>query len=180
MCLTYVKSRNRQTTAQSSTLEVGYFCLHARTAVSTSARAAEERARAVVDESHYPMYKENSLSKIYEKLFLIFLAPRPVIELEHPAFPVPSYIYFSSHYTVVDLSNAKVFSWCIFPPNVKGHIMHYLRENNTRCPVAACPAKLKSNKVKDDALLAADIDELRKTQNQNVTADVMDITEFEE
>ncbi|TQD99856.1 hypothetical protein C1H46_014594 [Malus baccata] len=96
------------------------------------------------------------------------------------AFPVPSYIYFSSHYTVVDLSNAKVFSWCIFPPNVKGHIMHYLRENNTRCPVAACPVKLKSNKVNDDPLLAAAIDELCKTQNQNVTADVMDIAEFEE
>ncbi|XP_050119907.1 uncharacterized protein LOC126597179 isoform X1 [Malus sylvestris] len=46
--------------------------------------------------------------------------------------------------------------------------------------LSACPAKLKSNKVKDDPLLAADIDELRKTQNQNVTADVMDITEFEE
>ncbi|BBH06828.1 serine carboxypeptidase-like 20 [Prunus dulcis] len=40
------ESRKRQTTAQSSTLEVGYFCLHARTAVSTSARAAEERAGA--------------------------------------------------------------------------------------------------------------------------------------
>ncbi|KAM1940487.1 hypothetical protein ACFX13_028182 [Malus domestica] len=47
MCLTYVKSRNRQTTTQSSTLEVGYFYLHTRTAVSTSARAAEERVRAV-------------------------------------------------------------------------------------------------------------------------------------
>ena len=32
---------------QSSTLEVGYFCLHARTGVSTSARAAEERVGAV-------------------------------------------------------------------------------------------------------------------------------------
>ncbi|CAN6728059.1 unnamed protein product [Malus baccata var. baccata] len=79
-------SRNRQTTAQSSTLEVGYFRLHARTAVSTSARAAEE----------------------------------------------------------------------------------------------PCPVKLKSNKVNDDPLLAADIDELCKTQNQNATADVMDIAEFEE
>ncbi|TQD97459.1 hypothetical protein C1H46_016920 [Malus baccata] len=58
--------------------------------------------------------------------------------------------------------------------------MHYLQENSTRCPVAAYPAKLKSNKVKDDPLLAADIDELRKTQNQNVMTAVMDFTEFEE
>ncbi|CAN6549888.1 unnamed protein product [Malus baccata var. baccata] len=46
--------------------------------------------------------------------------------------------------------------------------------------LSACPVKLKSNKVNDDPLLAADIDELCKTQNQNVTADVMDIAEFEE
>ncbi|KAM1057581.1 hypothetical protein ACFX1X_031185 [Malus domestica] len=85
------------------------------------------------------------------------LSGKPVTELEHPVRSV-----VCKH--VYD----------------KGHIMHYLRENNTRCPVAACPAKLKSDKVKDDPLLAADIDELRKTQNQNVMTDVMDVTEFEE
>ncbi|KAF7837084.1 aspartic proteinase-like protein 2 [Senna tora] len=37
------ESKKRQTTAQSSTLEVGYFVLHALTAVSTSVRAAEDR-----------------------------------------------------------------------------------------------------------------------------------------
>ncbi|KAM1175061.1 hypothetical protein ACFX19_028102 [Malus domestica] len=81
----------------------------------------------------------------------------PVTELEHPVRSVVcKYVYD------------------------KGHIMHYLQENNTRCPVAACPAKLKSDKVKDDPLLAADIDELSKTQNQIVMTDVMDVTEFEE
>ncbi|KAB2615948.1 E3 SUMO-protein ligase MMS21-like [Pyrus ussuriensis x Pyrus communis] len=85
------------------------------------------------------------------------LSGKPVTELEHPVRSV-----VCKH--VYD----------------KGHIMHYLRENNTRCPVAACPAKLKSDKVKDDPLLAADIDELRKSQNQNVMTDVMDVTEFEE
>jgi len=37
------ESKKRQTTAQSSTLEVGYFVLHARIADSTSVRAAEDR-----------------------------------------------------------------------------------------------------------------------------------------
>ncbi|MFS7996675.1 hypothetical protein Hanom_Chr12g01132631 [Helianthus anomalus] len=38
--------RKRQTTAQSSTLEVGYLYFHARTADSTTARAAPERDSA--------------------------------------------------------------------------------------------------------------------------------------
>lgn len=37
-----LESRYRQTTAQSSTLAVGYFILHARVAESTRIRAAED------------------------------------------------------------------------------------------------------------------------------------------
>ncbi|KAK8698296.1 hypothetical protein V6N13_114421 [Hibiscus sabdariffa] len=40
------ESRKRQTTAQSSTFEVEYLYLQARTATSTNARAADERAGA--------------------------------------------------------------------------------------------------------------------------------------
>lgn len=40
------ESRNRQTTAQSSTFEVGNFHLQLRTAASTNARPAEERVGA--------------------------------------------------------------------------------------------------------------------------------------
>ncbi|RXH83219.1 hypothetical protein DVH24_003717 [Malus domestica] len=41
-------------------------------------------------------------------------------------------------------------------------------------------ALLQLDKVKHDPLLAAEIDDLRKMQNQGVMTDVMDVTEFEE
>ncbi|KAM2359054.1 hypothetical protein TB2_007580 [Malus domestica] len=85
------------------------------------------------------------------------LSGKPVIKLEHPVRSI-----ICKH--VYD----------------KGAITQYLRGNNTRCPVAACPAKLQLDKVKHDPLLAAEIDDLRKMQNQGVMTDVMDVTEFEE
>lgn len=59
------ESRNRHTTAQSSTLEVGYLRLQARTADSTSDRAAEERAGAEATISTTSSFERTS--QIYEK-----------------------------------------------------------------------------------------------------------------
>jgi len=54
------ESRKRQTTAQSSTLEVGYLYLHARTADSTSARAAEERLEVAATMSTTSLFERTS------------------------------------------------------------------------------------------------------------------------
>lgn len=59
------ESRKRQTTAQSSTLDVGYLCLQDRTAVSTNARAAEDLAGAVATMSTTSLFE--STSQIYHE-----------------------------------------------------------------------------------------------------------------
>lgn len=59
-------SRKRQTTAQSSTLEVGYLYLQARTADSTRDRAAEERAGAEATMSTTSLFERTSHT--YKKL----------------------------------------------------------------------------------------------------------------
>lgn len=58
------ESRKRQTTAQSSTLEVGYLYLQVRTADSTRARAAEARAGAEATMSTTSLFERTS--QIYD------------------------------------------------------------------------------------------------------------------
>lgn len=89
------ESRNRQTTAQSSTFEVGYLLLHDRTADSTRLRAAYARdphdstisTTSLFDSTSHIcrawillLYYQHYIYNIYYKLHIYIYIPHPSLE----------------------------------------------------------------------------------------------------
>ncbi|XP_059662678.1 E3 SUMO-protein ligase MMS21 [Cornus florida] len=63
----------------------------------------------------------------------------------------------------------------------KKAIMHYIRSQNTLCPVAGCPKILQAENVVCDPLLLVEIEEMRSMSKQTAMPNVIeDFTEFDE